>query len=240
MFFIRDVYTNAPNCVYLLGIEMKLKKLLFWQDQNQDQNQDQDQGQDKDKDKDKDRDRAITTGAVDDEKLEISQDSLSNVIKLPISTPLSEPVGLQIAAPGNNELNKNLGLFDEVEIQDFFKQNHFGLGRHNGCMFRTQTALEMGKKNIISEFQNILNEQIERKKNKFKKLHLKSIETVGLCDVTQSMLQYAKEVINQDMNLLILQIDLAENGRGWVLKALNAYQIGFGKGVREAVDFDLI
>lgn len=207
---------------------MKLKKILFWQDQ------------DKDKDQDQDIDQVYRSNAVDEEKLDITQESISNVVKLPISTPLTEPVGLQSDASKNNIDTKNLCLFDEIEIKDFFKQNHFGLGRHNGCMFRTQTALEMGKKNIISEFQNILNEQMERKKSKFKKLHLKSIETIGLCDVTQSMLQYAKEVINQDINLLSSQIDLAENSRGWVLQALNSYQIGFSKGVREAIDFDLI
>ena len=48
------------------------------------------------------------------------------------------------------------------------------------------------------------------------------------------------DLINQDINLLSSQIDLAENSRGWVLQALNSYQIGFSKGVREAVDFDLI
>ena len=78
---------------------MKLKKLLFWQDQDQDQ--------------------VRQSSAVSEEKLDITQDSLSNVIKLPISTPLSEPIGLQIDTPKNNELTKNLGLFDEAEIKDF-------------------------------------------------------------------------------------------------------------------------
>ena len=29
---------------------------------------------------------------------------------------------------------------------------------------------------------------------------------------------------------------LAVEGKGWVLRALNEYKIGFGKGLREAVD----
>jgi hypothetical protein len=32
----------------------------------------------------------------------------------------------------------------------------------------------------------------------------------------------------------------AENAKGWVLEALNSYQIGFGKGVREAIEFEHI
>jgi hypothetical protein len=133
-----------------------------------------------------------------------------------------------------------LGVLDSIELKDFFKQAHFQLGRHNGSVYRTQTSLELGKKNIISEFQNILHELNERNKVKHQKLHLKLLETVGLCDVTSTMLEFAKESVQKDMNLLYEQISFAENGRGWVLEALNAYQIGFGKGVREAIDFELI
>jgi hypothetical protein len=42
------------------------------------------------------------------------------------------------------------------------------------------------------------------------------------------------------MNVLREQIALADSGKGWVLEALNRYQIGFGKGVREAIDFELL
>jgi hypothetical protein len=33
---------------------------------------------------------------------------------------------------------------------------------------------------------------------------------------------------------------LAEGGKGWVLEALNRYQMGFQKGMREAVEFELM
>jgi hypothetical protein len=35
-------------------------------------------------------------------------------------------------------------------------------------------------------------------------------------------------------------VDRACEGKGWVLEALNQYQIGFGKGLREAVEFELL
>jgi hypothetical protein len=54
------------------------------------------------------------------------------------------------------------------------------------------------------------------------------------------MLSFAKESVQKDMDLLSEQITLADVGRGWVLQALNSYQIGFGKGVREAIEFELI
>ncbi len=200
---------------------MNLKKLRFWNSQDQIES-------------------AAQPQEIND-KSAPEQDALSNVIKLPVANPFSQPEGLteQFDAPKALTL-KHLGVLDSVEIKEFFKQNHFGLGRHNGSVYRTQNSLELGKRNIVSEFQNILHELFERNRVKLQKLHLKSLETVGLCDVTSKMLDYAKESVQKDMELLSEQITLAENSRGWVLEALNSYQIGFGKGVREAIEFELI
>jgi len=200
---------------------MNLKKLLFWNTQDQFE--------------------SVVQPQVSQEQPAHGQDALSNVIKLPLSNPLIKPAGLtdQDEAP-KVTTPKHLGVLDSIELKEFFKQNHFGLGRHNGSVYRTQIFLELGKKSIVSQFQNILNELYERNKVKHQKLHLKSLETIGLCDVTRSMLEYAKESVHKDMDLLSEQIKLAENSLGWVLEALNSYQIGFGKGVREAIEFELI
>lgn len=200
---------------------MNLKKLRFWNTQDQIESDVQPQQ------------------SYDQAKP--SQDTLSNVIKLPVSNPLIQPAGLTEQDDIPKEVApKHLGVLDSVELKEFFKQNHFGLGRHNGSVYRTHNSLELGKKNIVSEFQNILHEIHERNKVKYQKLHLKTLETVGLCDVTSSMLEYAKLSVQKDMDLLSEQITFAENGRGWVLEALNSYQIGFGNGVREAIEFELI
>lgn len=200
---------------------MNLKKLRFWNNQDH-----------------------VESGVQPQETHEQAapeQDALSNVIKLPVSNPLIQPAGLSEQEDATKVVTpKHLGVLDSVELKEFFKQNHFGLGRHNGSVYRTQNSLELGKKNIVSEFQNILHELYQRNKVKHQKLHLKSLETVGLCDVTSSMLEFAKESIQKDMDLLTEQITFAENGLGWVLEALNSYQIGFGKGVREAIEFELI
>ena len=170
-----------------------------------------------------------------------SDDVISNVIRLPNSSPVTDPVGLknyqEDRAP--KLVQKQLGLMDELEIKSFFGQNHFGLGRHNGSVYKTQAALDLGKQSIISEFQNVLEELYERKNAKQQKLQLMALQTNGFCEVTSSMLEYAKSNVQRDMNILQDQISDAEQGKGWVLQALNIYQIGFGKGVGEAVDFEL-
>jgi hypothetical protein len=203
------------------GKDMNLKKLRFWNTQDQFE--------------------SAVQPLETHEQVAPEQDALSNVIKLPVANPLIQPAGLTEQEDAPKAVTpKHLGVLDSVELKEFFKQNHFGLGRHNGSVYRTQNSLELGKKNIVSEFQNILHELYQRNKVKHQKLHLKSLETVGLCDVTSSMLEYAKESVQKDMDLLSEQIAFAENGRGWVLEALNSYQIGFGKGVREAIEFELI
>ena len=160
---------------------------------------------------------------------------------MPSGSPLTQPVGLAAHEDeARRDKPKHLSVLDSPELKVFFQQNHFGIGRHHGSVSRTQHSLELGKRNIVSSFQNVLHELFERSRVRHQRLHLKSLETVGLCDVTSSMLDFAKETVQRDMDLLSEQISLAENGRGWVLEALNSYQIGFGKGVREAIDFELI
>jgi hypothetical protein len=200
---------------------MNLKKLRFWNTQDQFESDVQPQ--------------------ETHEQAAPEQDALSNVIKLPTANPLLQPAGLTEQVDAHMpDAPKHLGVLDSVELKEFFKRNHFGLGRHNGSVSRTQNSLELGKENIISTFQNILHELHQRNKAKHQKLYLKSLETVGLCDVTSTMLDYAMKSVQKDMDLLSEQITLAENGRGWVLDALNSYQIGFGQGVRQAIEFELI
>ena len=203
------------------GKNMNLKKLRFWSNQDQFE--------------------SVVQPHESQEQAALGQDALSNVIKLPLANPLIQPVGLTKQDDAPKDITpKHLGVLDSIELKEFFSQNHFGLGRHNGSVYRTQSSLELGKKSIVSEFQNILHELYERNKVKHQKLHLKSLETVGLCNVTSSMLEFAKESVQKDMALLSEQITFAENSKGWVLEALNSYQIGFGKGVREAIEFEHI
>jgi hypothetical protein len=199
---------------------MNLKKLLFWQTEtNQTTLNEQD---------------TIDTSSLRPD------DALSNVIRLPNSNPLTSPAGLGDAEnEESTAIKEQLGLMDLPEIKLFFSKNHFGLGRHNGANFKTQTALVLGKQTIISEFQNVLVELYERKKAKKNKLQLMALQINGYCEVTSSMVEDAKSNVERDMNILQDQISYANEGKGWVLQALNTYQIGFGKGVGEAVDFEL-
>jgi hypothetical protein len=172
-------------------------------------------------------------------------DAIDNVIKLPLRTPVDLPVGLDAplieeAPPPVPQPSRTRGLLDAAEIKAFFEENYFGLGRHNGAHYRTLDALEQGKRSLVSLFQNTLAELIERKQTKTDKLRDKVLETQGFCATTTARLQLACTQIEREMEILQSQIDSASENKGWVLEALNRYQTGFGKGLREAVEFELL
>ncbi len=166
----------------------------------------------------------------------------SNVINLPVpesliaTDNLDTPLMLPTAAPSSQPRS----LLDAPELKAFFANNHFGLGRHNGSNFRTQDALELGKQGLISKFQNTLAELEAQKQAKADRLQDKLLETEGFCDITTGRLRQACSALEREMSTLREQFESAGQGKGWVLEALNRYQIGFGKGLREAIEFELL
>jgi hypothetical protein len=132
------------------------------------------------------------------------------------------------------------GLLDAPELKAFFSENHFGLGRHNGSNYRTQEALELGQRTLVSQFQNVLAELIERRQAKIDRLTDKTLETEGLCSITTGRLREACTRLDREMAVLQEQFSNSGERKGWILEALNRYQIGFGKGMREAIEFELL
>jgi hypothetical protein len=132
------------------------------------------------------------------------------------------------------------GLINAPELTAFFAENYFGLGRHNGAHFRTQEALELGRSSLISKFQNTLAGLLGRKQERINRLQRELIAIEGLSPATSSQLRLACEHLEREILELQQQIEKASEGKGWVLESLNRYQIGFLKGLREAIDFELL
>ncbi len=170
----------------------------------------------------------------------------AEVIRLP-SSP-EPPLAWQPPA-GSDQSEFNLpkpsqvrssGLMNARELEEFFGQNHFGFGRYNGSRFRCEEALSAELSSLIARFQNILVELIERRKTRQNRLRS---EVLGVRSLSPSMaekLQLADEQVQREVDLLQEQIQLSEQRRGWVLEALNRYRLGFDRGLREALDYDLL
>lgn len=176
---------------------------------------------------------------------ELRQDGINNVISLPPRTPFDVPPGLNapltdnlVSPPGTT--SQSHGLLNAPVLIAFFADNHFGLGRHNGANYRTQEALALGKRTLGAKFQNALAALMAQKQAKADRLYDKLLETEGLCTTTTNRLRQACANIEREITQLNTQADLAIEGKGWVLLALNQFQIGFSKGLQEAVEFELL
>ena len=173
-----------------------------------------------------------------------SADALSNVIQLPSLSPLAQPAGLEaaphVAVDPAQTARLPAGLFGNPELKAFFEENFFGLGRHNGSFYKTQEALLQGKQSLVSRFQNTASAMVEQRQSKIDQLRNMQLQTEGVCPTTTAQLDLACSRLLREIDAMREQIALAANSKGWVLEALNRYQIGFGKGLREAVDFELL
>ena len=134
--------------------------------------------------------------------------------------------------------NKAKGLMSTPELTAFFSDNHFGLGRHNGAYFRTQDALELGKRSLISKFQNTLDLILTNIKAEVYRRESELICIKGVSPAISEQLELACEHLRQQILTLTKQIDEADNQKGWVRQALNDYHIGFLKGLSGAIAFE--
>ena len=186
-------------------------------------------------------DRDLPNEAEDIHHRENSGDLLSNVVQLPAGSPLDVPAGLSTpASTESSEVAQPHGLFDAPELQSFFAENHFGLGRHNGALYKSHDALELGCQSLAARFQNTLELLVAQKQAKVDELRHMALQTQGMCATITGQLDFACQRLERDMATLQAQAELAGKGKGWVLRALNEYQIGFRKGLRESVDMALL
>lgn len=136
-----------------------------------------------------------------------------------------------------NQANNFNGLLSSPEMVAFFKHNYFGLGQHNGRKLLSQEALQFARASLISDFQNNITNLIQQKQNKLNRIKSEIIAIDGLSESTTQRLHAACEHIALDISELKEQLEKSTEGKGWVLDALNRYQIGFMQGMRETLDF---
>ena len=134
----------------------------------------------------------------------------------------------------------NKGLMYEPELVSYFSRNYFGLGRHSGMLLKSAESLGLGRAELISNFQNGCAAVLERKFAKINKLRSEIVAIDGLSPPTTKRLELACEHLMREIEQLEHQMSSAMEGKGWVLEALNRYQMGFQKGMREAIEFELM
>jgi hypothetical protein len=163
--------------------------------------------------------------------------SLGKVVQFDLSSKNGSSDSNPNPSIAANEVNNYNGLLNSPEMVSFFKHNYFGLGQHNGRKLLSQEALQLAKALLISDFQNNITNLIQQKQNKLNRIKSEIIAIDGLSENTTQRLHVACEHTMIDISELREQLDKSAEGRGWVLDALNRYQIGFMQGMRETLEF---
>ncbi len=132
------------------------------------------------------------------------------------------------------------GLMNAPELEAFFSTNQFGFGRYQGSHYRTQEALDRGLLALVTNFQNIISDLVERRQARMDKLQRSRQDVATLSPALAETLRLACEQTQREIAVLTEQRTKAEQRKGWVLDALNRYQLGFDRGVREALEFELL
>ncbi|HAC90997.1 MAG TPA: hypothetical protein DCF63_10265 [Planctomycetaceae bacterium] len=171
---------------------------------------------------------------------EVSRES-ARVIPLPHATrpnesgtPAPSPEAPQLSTP------KPGGLLCVHEFSEFFSQNYFGFGRYSGSRFKSEEALTAELASLVARFQNIAATLIERRRVRQDQLRSEGLALGSLSPSMAQRLRLADEQMQREIDVLLEQIDLAEKRRGWVLDALNRYRLGFDRGLREALEYELL
>jgi len=130
------------------------------------------------------------------------------------------------------------GLMDAEEIVNFFSDRYFNWGQHNGNSAGTAVALAHGRSSIIARFQNTLSIIIERKHTLLHRVESQILEVEGINPTLTQRLTLACDHLRRDIGVLEKQSELAADGKGWVLEALNQYQSGFVRGISLHCDLE--
>ena len=132
------------------------------------------------------------------------------------------------------------GMLNAPELESFFAENFFGLGRHNGAHLRTLDSLEQGKRTLVARFQRITWDLVERKRERIKRLESEALRIDGISASVTAQLRLAVRQLESDIAILDEQAASAAEERGWVRPALELYRTGFLKGMQEVFDFELL
>lgn len=204
---------------------MNLRKLKFWDRSNTNESAAETVNQ-----------TAVSPIASGTEGNVYSFGAHSDLLGLGVSQAIEDDAS-RAAADKRNSLPR--GLLAEDDLRAFLKNNYFCLGQHNGLNFQSAEAEELGKDTIVSRFINVVETLIEKRKSRISQLNHSVIQVGKQASVVSLQLENLKNELSREIELLERQATLASERKGWVLQALNLYQLGFAKGVREAIDTEI-
>ncbi len=159
-----------------------------------------------------------------------------NVMRMPHENPLDQPVGL-VGIRGKESPKGPMASFP---VNQFFSQNFINQGRYTGSLQKSKESLEQGLEAVMAQFQNTISVVMDEVQAKIDSLRKLEIQSDGVSGPYSQQLKSVCVRLERDLSTLNEQLELSGERKGWVLAALNEYRIGFDRGLREAIDAELL
>ena len=140
--------------------------------------------------------------------------------------------------PKSKKVNKS--ILNNEQFDDFFNQNYFSRGRHNGFNLGSEAHFDAGRKAIISDFQRILMKLADHKRKYIHEIDGESIKSGDSFPLLAKDLEQLVKGVRDDIAVLEEQIKLSENSKGWVSKSINDYENGFIQGKQFGIKIRLL
>ena len=161
---------------------------------------------------------------------------VNTVVKIPLENPIDQPAGLV----GIRSKDTLKGPMSSIPVNQFFSQNFVNQGRYTGSLQKSRESLEQGLEGVIAQFQNTISIVMDEIQAKIDNLRKVEVQSNGVSGTYSGQLKVVCTRLERDLLTLNEQFVLSEQRKGWVLAALNEYRIGFDRGLREAIDAELL
>ena len=135
----------------------------------------------------------------------------------PLKTPKKE------AATGNR-------------INLFLNRNFLTLGINDGFEYHSFDTFTKVKRKLLAEFQLIMDQEIQDKKERMLELRQLVIDVKNLSEAAKAKLELTIEELNSSLLLLQSQKELAALEEGWVMNAIHTYYQGFTQGLNDYIE----
>jgi hypothetical protein len=150
-----------------------------------------------------------------------------------------QPVGdLPSSVAKRPSASSSSALQDDESISSFLSQDYAATGRLEALRMPTHEALELGRRRILTDFDNILDRCISKRVVHGHRLEQLMLDLGNGSALMVQKLKVASAHNQQHIDQLQEQRRQAPSGSGWCGAVLSAYSAGFARGLREATDID--
>lgn len=127
---------------------------------------------------------------------------------------------------------------DDSLIGHFLARDYQLLGQEEGFDYHSADYLKAARRRIRAEFLVLLDKVQLENREQGRQIKNRMVELEDIAPDMYRQLELRLEETQRVLDVLDHQKVLAANEEGWLMQALNAYQVGYLRGVQDRLDSD--